>query len=283
MIVLVFYISLDFTSYSRLSIYFVNVGQGDCTLICTPTNKTILIDGGGSETGSFDVGEKVLLPYLLDRKITRIDYMMISHFDTDHVEGLLYVLKHIRVNHVIISKQGELCENYNQFKQIVLEKNISVIVVKQGDRLQIDRFVYFDILFPEDTLILDNVLNNNSIVAKLNYGDFSCLFTGDIEEIAERELVEKYKDTNTLKSTILKVAHHGSKSSSIQKILKLIHPKIALIGVGANNTFGHPNGEVLERLENLNTEIYRTDLYGEISVIVNKNGRIRVKTFIDSR
>ena len=95
------------------------------------------------------------------------------------------------------------------------------------------------------------------------------LFTGDIEEIAEKELINKYKGTNKLKATVLKVAHHGSKSSSIQEILKQIKPKIALIGVGANNTFGHPNSGVLERLQKLGTKIYRTDENGEISIITN--------------
>lgn len=103
--------------------------------------------------------------------------------------------------------------------------------MRQGDKVKIDNDVYFDILFPEDELLQDNVLNNNSIVAKLHYNNFTALFTGDIEEIAEKELVNKYNKSNMLHSTILKVAHHGSKSSSIQEILNYIKPKIALIGV----------------------------------------------------
>ncbi len=261
----------EIINYGKLQIYFVDVGQGDCTLIRTPTNKIILIDGGGSETGTFNVGEKTLLPYLLDRKITKIDYMLISHFDTDHVGGLLYLLEKIEVRNVIISKQGKICENYKKFKELALQKKISIIVVKQGDRLQIDRNIYFDILFPESHLISENILNNNSIVAKLNYGNFSCIFTGDIEEVAERKLVEKYKNTDVLKATALKVAHHGSKSSSVQEILNLVNPEVALIGVGDKNTFGHPNSGVLERLEKLRAKVYRTDLCGEIMIIVHKN------------
>ena len=107
------------------------------------------------------------------------------------------------------------------------------------------------ILWPKQEQIQENVLNNNSIVAKLVYNNFSMLFTGDIEEIAEKQILEEYKNNNILKSNILKVAHHGSKSSSIQQILQEIKPKIAIIGVGANNTFGHPNENVLERLRNL--------------------------------
>lgn len=254
-IIIVFSSSIFIINNNRdLKIYFVDVGQGDCTLIRTPNNKTILIDGGGSENSSFDVGEQTLFPYLLDRQITKIDYMIISHMDSDHVGGLFYILENMKVKHTIICRQGEISENYRRFKEIVSRKNIHVTIVKQGDRLRIDNNVYFDILFPTDNLIKENVLNNNSIVAKLCYNNFSCLFTGDIEEIAEKELVNKYQGSNVLNSTILKIAHHGSKSSSIQEILNLIKPKVALIGVGDKNTFGHPNEGVLDRLINLRCE-----------------------------
>ena len=133
-------------------------------------------------------------------------------------------------------------------------KRTNLIIVKQGDKVQIDKYIYFDILFPEEEQLQENILNNNSIVAKLNYNNFSALFTGDIEEIAEKKLIEKYKNTNHLKSTLLKVAHHGSKSSSIQEISDYIQPKIALIGVGADNKFGHPNKNVIDRLQNLRSK-----------------------------
>lgn len=99
--------------------------------------------------------------------------------------------------------------------------------------------------------IAENILNNNSIVAKLNYKNNSILFTGDIEKIAEKEILKEYEKTNILKSDILKVGHHGSKTSSIEEFLKAVNPKIALIGVGENNTFGHPNDGVIERLKGL--------------------------------
>ena len=110
------------------------------------------------------------------------------------------------------------------------------------------------ILFPTKDLITQNSLNNNSLVFKLYYNEFSILFTGDIEEIAEDSLIEIYEKGEFLKSTILKVAHHGSKSSSTLKFLDLVKPKIALIGVGKNNLYGHPNSDVLERLKQLRCE-----------------------------
>ena len=117
---------------------------------------------------------------------------------------------------------------------------------KLGDRLNIDKFTYIDILWPCSNLIHENVLNNNSIVCKVNYKDVSILFTGDIEEIAERSILEVYGSRNVLKADILKVAHHGSKSSSIMEFLAEVKPQIALIGVGKNNKFGHPDSEVIK-------------------------------------
>lgn len=188
-----------------LKIYFVDVGQGDCTLIVTPLNRTILIDGGGSLTDEFDVGKKTLIPYLLDRGYTSLDYVMISHFDQDHVGGVLSILEELKVKNVIISKQRKETEQYKKFVKLVKEKNIKVMVVKKGDKVPIENRVYFDILWPQEKQIMDNILNNNAIVAKLHYCEFSMLFTGDIEQKAEELLV---KEKANLKANILKIAHH---------------------------------------------------------------------------
>lgn len=118
-----------------------------------------------------------------------------------------------------------------------------------------EKDLFFDVLWPNSNKIVsDNSMNNNALVCKLTYKDFTMLFTGDIELEAEKVLVSKYKDTKTLKASILKVGHHGSKTSSTPDFLNLIKPKIAFIGVGKNNTFGHPNEEVLQRLKNLRSE-----------------------------
>ena len=119
--------------------------------------------------------------------------------------------------------------------------------------------------------INENVLNNNSLICKLVYKDFSMLFTGDIEEIAEKTILKKYKGSKLLKSTILKVAHHGSKTSSSKEFISAVQPQIALIGVGSNNKFGHPSNVTIENLKNINCKIYRTDKDGEISIKVDNN------------
>ena len=183
---------------------------------------------------------------------------------------------------MIISKQGKDCANLEKFKKIVGKKNTNVKVVGKGDRVQIEKNLYLDILWPDNqNLISDNILNNNSIVCKLKYKSFSCVFTGDIEELAEKQILHEYKNNKDLfKSTILKVAHHGSKTSSSNDFLKAVCPNIALIGVGENNKFGHPNDEVIKRLKIIESKIYRTDESGEITLNIDKKGKIKIKKFI---
>ena len=223
-----------------LKIYFIDVGQGDCTLIITPKDKKILIDGGEGKN-------EILLPYLLDRGINKIDYIIISHFDSDHCNGLIEVMEKIKVGKVIVSKQPEESEEYRNISEIIKQKNIEAYVVKAQDRITIEKDLYINILNPAGKLEFKD-LNNNAIVAKLIYKNFSMLFTGDIEK-AEENIAQKYK--NNLKSTILKVAHHGSKTSTNEKFLKYVEPQIALIGVGENNKFGHPNQQTIEKLKNI--------------------------------
>lgn len=274
---LIVLILINFIIYifpQKLRIFFIDVGQGDSTLIITPDKKTVLIDGGGSD--SFDVGEKVLLPYLLDRRILKIDYVLISHFDTDHCGGILTIMEKVKVKNIIISEQAEHSENYERFKKLMIHKKIRLIEVKKGDKIKIGRYSEFKILFPTSRLLSENPLNNNSIVAQFNYNNFKMLFTGDIEKLAEQQILKAEKAE--IRADILKVAHHGSKTSSIPEFIKAVKPKIALIGVGKNNTFGHPNKQTIKNLENIKCRIYRTDLQGEIIIKIDQKGRMNVKS-----
>lgn len=274
---LIVLILINFIIYifpQKLRIFFIDVGQGDSTLIITPDKKTVLIDGGGSD--SFDVGEKVLLPYLLDRRILKIDYVLISHFDTDHCGGILTIMEKVKVKNIIISEQAEHSENYERFKKLMIHKRIRLIEVKKGDKIKIGRYSEFKILFPTSRLLSENPLNNNSIVAQFNYNNFKMLFTGDIEKLAEQQILKTEKAE--IRADILKVAHHGSKTSSIPEFIKAVKPKIALIGVGKNNTFGHPNQQTIKNLENIKCRIYRTDLQGEIIIKIDQKGRMNVKS-----
>ena len=258
----------------ELKINFIDVGQGDSCLITTPQNKKVIVDSGGSE--SYDVGKNVLLPYLLDKRITKIDYIMISHFDTDHCKGFEYVLENIKVKNVIISKQSETSENFKQIMKIIRKKRINLIIVQKGTKIKIDNFTTVDILSPQSENIADN-MNDNSIVAKFEAYNFSILFTGDASEKIEKELI---KEKINLKSDILKVSHHGSKTGTSEEFLKSVKPKIALIGVGENNKFGHPTKDVIKRLTENKIKIYRTDTDGEIRIKIKKSKNIKIKKHI---
>lgn len=216
-------------------------------------------------------------------------------------------MEELKIKKIIISKQAEDSENFQKFKQIVNKRKIPVIIVGQEvldttknkninsiksiesneiickDIIQIEKDLYFEILWPDNqNLLNENSLNNNSIVTKLHYKKFSMLFTGDIEKIAEKQIIEEYKNNlQILNSTVLKVAHHGSKTSSIQEFIEVVKPKISIIGVGENNKFGHPNDDVIARLQNIGSKIYRTDKMGEISIAVNNKGIIKIKKFIN--
>lgn len=236
----------------RMRINFIDVGQGDSCLI-RYKGTNIMIDSGGSlsknkDGKSYDIGENVLNNYLLNRGITRLDYIMASHFDEDHSQGFVFLLKNMKVKNVIISEQYKTSSIYEQFKQICKKQNIQIIYVKSGDEIRI-KDLAFKILHPKskENQISENPLNNNAIVCMVKYKNRRILFTGDIEKVAENEMVKEY--TNGLKADILKVGHHGSKTSTTKEFLDLINPSVALIGVGQNNKFGHPNEDVIKRLE----------------------------------
>ena len=190
-------------------------------------------------------------------------------------------MQEIKVNNIIIGKQYKSSENYEEFIKIVKEKKINVKIVEEGEKVSIEDDLYFDIIWPfSDNMISDNSINNNSLVCKLNYKNYSMLFTGDIEAIAEKAILKKYsKNLNILKSDILKVAHHGSKTSSITEFIEKIKPKYAIIGVGEDNKFGHPSDNTIQNLEKANIRIYRTDKMGEIEIKTNGK-EIKINEFL---
>lgn len=208
----------------NLRIYFIDVGQGDSTLVISPEGKKILIDGGEAE-------QKIIVEYLLDRKIQKLDYVCISHLDSDHCGGIFEVLEKLTVENVIIGKQSENCENLEKLLSIASKKKINVISVEQGDLIEIpETDIFLEIIFPSSkNVIKNNAINNNSLVFRLIYREFKMLFTGDIEKEAENIILEQ--SSENLEVDIIKVAHHGSSTSSIQTFLDKVNPQIAVIGV----------------------------------------------------
>lgn len=265
--------NLNFLPKNKLYINFVDVGQGDCMLIRYNGMNFLIDSGGGISAEDYDVGKNTLLPYLIDRKVYKIDYIIVSHFDADHCRAFLHVMKYIKVKNAIIAKQFKNSRMYSEFLEIANKKKINIIYVKENDHFKFKDF-RIDIYNPNDEAIMENVMNNNAILNMLRFGKINILCTGDLEKIAEDAIITRYSNSNVLKADILKVGHHGSITSTSDDFLKLIMPRMALIGCGKNNKFGHPNQFILNKLSAIGCKIYRTDLNGEISICIDENAII---------
>lgn len=243
-----------------LEVHFFDVGQGDSIFIETPDKKQILIDGGPDKT----VLEKLnkTIP-LYDRKI---DMLILTHPDADHITGLVDVLDYYQISHILTGGFEKDTAVYREWRKLINEKNIPLTTVQAGQKIILGKDIVLEILWPEQPLIGIKNANNASIVGKLIYGQAEFLLTGDIEKKIEKILLERNWD---LKSDILKVPHHGSKSSSIISFIQAINPRISVISVGENNRYKHPYQDVLERLKN--TTILRTDKNGDIAIFTDGN------------
>ena len=241
-----------------LKVKFLDVGQGDAEFIETPDKKQVLIDGGPDLSVLEKLGRA--MPFY-DRYI---DLIILTHPEADHLNGLIEIVKRYDIGAIIMTGVFRNTDQYKEFLNIIKNKKISVYLAKSGGEIDFGNNIKMDILYPFDNLkgkvISDS--NNTSIVAKLIYGNFETLFTGDIEKGVENKLI---KSGLNLKSDILKIAHHGSKTSSGEEFLKAVNALMAVIEVGKDNRYGHPHQEVLERLKNL--QIFQTGRDGDIKII----------------
>ncbi|MDI6617401.1 MAG: DNA internalization-related competence protein ComEC/Rec2 [Clostridiales bacterium] len=262
---IVFAMSIIYDSIpGKLKISFIDVGQGDSILIMTPDRKEILIDGGGkpvSEYSSIDIGNEVIMPFLLKHGINRIDMVISTHSDYDHLGGLYAVMKNFPVGYFVKSDMGSV-DGYADIFEKCPVKQSKIINIKTGDEISAGKYVKFFALSPSKKQYDEN---DSSIVLKLVYRNFSALFTGDISDKIESGLLKE-----DIHADVLKVPHHGSKTSSSQAFLDKINPKAAVISVG-ENSFGHPSPVVLKRLTDKKVELFRTDKQGEVDITTNGN------------
>lgn len=246
-----------------LEVVFLDVGQGDCAFIQTYKGKTVLIDGGGyssASANSTSVGENIVIPFLLDYGVDKIDLIIASHGHDDHIQGLIPVLRKMKVGCLIIP-EVPLDSGLKIIYDIAQEEKIKVQMCSRGDVIKLDDKTYFDVLSPnKEILIQESPSNNNSLVVKLHYEKVKILFTGDIEKETEEMLVADKVD---LSSDVLKAAHHGSDTSSTKAFLEEAMPDIAVISVGKNN-YGHPSGYVLNLMKDIGIVVFRTDFDGAI-------------------
>ena len=260
-----------FRPLGNLEVNFVDVGQGDCAVVITPHGKCLLFDVGGVREKMFDVGGRVVVPYLKHENIRAVDKIFLTHVHEDHAAGAGAVIKNFPVGEIITA--GESSSEYAATFGIAQELLPPMRIGQTGETFTVDG-VTIEILFAPEI----GTGNEISNVYRIRYGDLSFLITGDLVKEIEAQILSAGID---VQSTVLKVGHHGSATSSSEEFLHAVNPKCAVICVGYGNSFGHPRAEVLERLENLQTKIFRTDRDGLIKF--RTDGKIlRVETFMNS-
>ncbi len=250
---------------NNLTVVYVDVGQGDCQLIMCD-GKTMLIDGGTADKS------RTVVAVLKKHGIEHIDYLVATHAHADHCGGLAGALNNVSVGAVLAPRTGSEAQAYENFVAGAAAQGLEIINPEPGYSFPLGGGSAV-VLGPvnEDT----EDLNNTSIVLKLTYGNRSFLFTGDCEYSEERDILETGADVS---ADVLKVGHHGAETSSSYQFLREVMPEYAIIGVGKDNSYGHPTEETLSRLRDVGATVYRTDLQGDITVVCDGNN-INITTY----
>jgi len=253
----------------QLQFHFIDVGQGDSTLIITPEGRTMLIDGGNNGKGND------IVSYLRNVGVNQIDFMVASHPDADHIGGLDEIMDLMEVITVFDNGDEHDTDTYRDY--IARAKELDYQPVREDFVLALNEDATLEFIVPYDTdreFFSDN--NANSILVRASFNGISALFTGDCEKACERDvLIEDSNSSvgNDVKAKILKAGHHGSKTSSSVSFITEVDPEIAVISVG-NNRWDHPNQEVLEIFEENEIDVFRTDENGNVVIVIDSNGRI---------
>jgi len=258
----------DLSRARFLEVIFFDIGQGDACFIETPQRHQILIDGGPGSVILEKLGKS--MPFY-DRTI---DLIILTHPEFDHLSGFNEVLKKYNVSNILWTGIVRDTAEYKEWKKLIEEEKAEIFIAKAGQKISCLTWQIkqcdLEILQPFESLegkeFKDS--NNTSIISKLVFGKNSFLFTGDAYKNVEVELINKEAEID---SDVLKVAHHGSKTSSSEEFLKAVSPEIAVISVGRENKYGHPNEEVLELLEKYGIRVLRTDKDGDIKIISDGN------------
>ena len=256
----------------KLEVTFIDVDQGDSILIKTPQGKFILVDGGGSDFS--DPGTRKVLPYLYYRGVRELYLAINTHPDIDHLKGLESVLKEIPARYIAVPATMVEAEEYQNLRKIAETGKIPIIPLTGGETVYTGETMKIRVLHPPAKAKSPDNANEQSLVLDVRYAGFSTLLTGDIGIESMRELVEK-KELNEV--NVLKIPHHGSKNSLLPSFYEESNPQWAVISVGENNLFGHPQLSILETLEEKDIKILRTDRDGAITFCSDGRG-VRLKT-----
>jgi len=239
-----------------MTVHFIDVGQGDAIFIETPLDKTILIDGGPPKAG-----EKVV-SYLQERGVTTIDLLVATHPDKDHIGGLPQVMRKFNVKEIIETGKVHITKTYYQYTKEIRKQGIPVRLAEANQEIYLDPFVQIDILNANGKIQSNN---QSSIALNVRHGNVDFLLLGDIEKKQEEKIIEQEE----IKAEILKIAHHGSKTSTSQTLLEAVNPQAAILTYSKNNKFGHPVPPVIERLNQADALIFSTAAFGDIVIETN--------------
>jgi competence protein ComEC len=289
------------------SVHVLDVGQGDAILVRTPSGKHILVDGGGTLTfrkpgeewkerrDPYEVGRKLLVPLLKKRGVQQLDYVILTHDDADHYGGLQAVAEQIPIGRFLFNGEVKASDEVFMLFGTLLERGVPMQAAVAGMKLDVDKRTRLDILYPRpenhEQLMFANKQNNDSVVSLLTMEGVHFLLTGDMENLSEQSILLQGAvgmgeedemgglEAGRLETgvDVLKVAHHGSKTSTSQAWLDYWRPKMAVISVGAKNVYGHPNEQVISRLEASGIDIFRTDRMGEV-VFETGGGALEART-----
>lgn len=247
---------------SNLKMAFFDVGQGDSAFVEAPEGYQILIDGGPDSA----VLEKLakIMPFW-DRTI---DLIVLTHPEADHLTGLLEVLERYEVKNILWTGVVRDTAEYREWRELILKEGAEIRIAKAGQSISLGDRAKIKVLHPFENWEGKEARDSNytSLVLRLDFGDNSFLFTGDAYSFQEKEMILRGV---ALDSDVLKVGHHGSKTSSSEEFLEKVSPQFAVVSAGKGNSYGHPHSEVLERLEKYGIKISRTDLEGDIKIISN--------------
>ncbi len=279
----------------KLHIDFLDVGQGDSALITFPNSETLLVDGGGKinfnkiylqneyedepelfEPDTQNIGERIVSAFLWEKGYDQIDYILATHADADHIQGLTEIARNFRVRSALFGRTPLKNAEFTKLYEILQKREVPIVKLSRGDVLRFDE-AKIEVLYPEKDDSIDAISdNNNSVVLRLIYGERIFLLTGDIEKEAETELLQT---PEFLQSDVVKAAHHGSRTSSTQKFIEATHAKLVIIAVGRESPFGHPHKEVLERWKNSGAKIVTTGERGTVSISTDGKD-LQLKTFL---
>ena len=252
----------------NLRIDFLDVGQGDAALVTMPDGTTLLVDGGGrpSFAATTDtarrIGETVVSEYLWWRGLSQIDYVVATHADADHIDGLNDILKNFTVRAALVGRAPANDPEFAKFAQTIAETQTHLETIQAGDVIRFGEVEVSSLWPPAEGIGSDN---NDSVVLQIKFGERSILLTGDIEKAAERSLITSAQ----LKTDVVKVPHHGSKTSSTDDFVHATNPTFAIISVGRNSMFGHPHKDVVDRWQANGATVLTTGTSGTITVTTN--------------